>query len=35
MPEEGSRYDALIESIFFDHYHYREGEFEFEFERSE
>lgn len=27
MAEEGSRYDALIESIFFDHY--REGEFEF------
>lgn len=33
MAEEGSRYDALIESIFFDHY--REGESEFEFARSE
>ena len=34
MAEEGgSRYDALIESIFFDHF--REGESEFEFERTE
>lgn len=33
MAEEGSRYDALIESIFFDHY--REGESEFEFVRTE
>ena len=33
MAEEGSRYDAIIESIFFDHY--REGESEFEFARSE
>ena len=33
MTEEGSRYDALIESIFFDHY--RKGENEFEFARTE
>ena len=33
MAEEGSRYDALIESVFFDHY--REGESEFEFARTE
>lgn len=33
MAEEGSRYDALIESIFFDHY--REDESEFEFARTE
>ena len=33
MAEEGSRYDALIESVFFDHY--RKGESEFEFERIE
>ena len=33
MAEKGSRYRALIETIFFDHY--REEESEFEFERSE
>lgn len=33
MVDEGSRYNAIIESIFFDHY--REGESEFEFARSE
>ena len=33
MVDEGSRYNAIIESIFFDHY--REGLSEFEFARSE
>ena len=33
MAEEVSRYDALIATIFFDHY--REGESEFEFARTE
>ncbi len=33
MVEKGSRYDALIETIFFEHY--REGQSKFEFERTE
>ena len=33
MAKEGSRYDALIEKIFFDHY--RKGESEFKFARTE